>query len=95
MFWNNVKIAVRNLRKNKLFAFINIAGLAIGMTIYVFGGLLIKYEQSHDVFFEKSDRTYIIGAYAAPELDVGIEKMNTTFTAVGPIFKSELSAVEA
>jgi hypothetical protein len=25
MFWNNVKIAIRNLRKNKLFAFINIA----------------------------------------------------------------------
>ena len=40
MFWNNVKIALRNLRKNKTFAVINILGLAIGMTIYVFGGLV-------------------------------------------------------
>ncbi len=55
MFWNNVKIAIRNLRKNKLFAFINIAGLSIGLTIYVFGGLLVKYENTHDDFFEKSD----------------------------------------
>ena len=40
MFWNYLKSALRNLRKNKLFAVINIAGLALGLTIYVFGGLL-------------------------------------------------------
>ena len=38
MLWNNIKITLRNLRKNKVFAAINIAGLAVGMTIYVFGG---------------------------------------------------------
>ena len=32
MFWNNVKIALRNLKKNKGFAAINITGLAIGLT---------------------------------------------------------------
>ena len=48
MIWNNIKIALRNIRKNKLFAFINIAGLAIGLTIYVFGGLLINYERDHE-----------------------------------------------
>jgi len=95
MLWNNVKIAIRSLRKNKLFAFINIAGLAIGLTIYVFGGLLVKYERDHDTFFEKSDRIYTVGSYAAPELDVGIDKFGTTFSAVGPLLKSELSDVEA
>ena len=29
MFWNNLKVALRNLRKNKLYAVINIAGLAL------------------------------------------------------------------
>jgi len=95
MFWNNVKIAIRNLRKNKLFAFINIAGLALGMAIYVFGMLLVGYEQTHDVFFENSDRTYIVGAYAAPELDIGVKGMNSTVSTVGPIIESELSDVEA
>ena len=64
MFWNNVKIAIRNLRKNKLFAAINISGLALGMTIYVLGGLIGKYESTHDAFFANADRTYTIGGYA-------------------------------
>jgi putative ABC transport system permease protein len=95
MFWNNVKIAVRNIRKNKLFAFINIAGLALGMTIFIFGMLLVRYEQTHDVFFENSDRTYIVGMYAAPELDIGVKGMNSTVSSIGPILESELSDVEA
>ena len=46
MFWSNIKIAIRNLRKNKGFAIINIAGLAIGLTVYIFGGLLVRYEDT-------------------------------------------------
>ena len=95
MFWNNVKIALRNLRKNKLFAFINIIGLAIGMTIYVLGGLIAKYESTHDTFFANTDRTYTVGVFAAPQLNVGIDRLNSTFSAVGPIIDAELSDVEA
>jgi putative ABC transport system permease protein len=95
MFWNNVKIALRNLRKNKTFATINILGLAIGLTIFVFGSLLVEYEQTHDVFFEKSSRTYTIGSYSAPELNIGIDVLNSTFSAVGPILESELSDLDA
>jgi putative ABC transport system permease protein len=94
MFWNNLKIALRNLRKNKLFAFINIAGLALGMTIYVLGGLIVKYEKNHDAFFANSDRIYTVGSIAAPELNVGIDQLNATFSAVGPIIESELTDVE-
>ena len=95
MFWNNIKIALRNLRKNKLFAFINITGLALGMTIYVLGGLIGKYESTHDAFFANSDRTYTVGAYAAPQLNVGIDQMNAVFSALGPIIEAELTDVEA
>jgi len=95
MFWNNVKIALRNLRKNKLFAAINISGLAIGLTIYVFGGLLVDYESTHDLFFENTPRIYTIGSTAAPGLNVGVDKMNATFTAVAPIIEAELGDAEA
>ncbi len=95
MFWNHVKIALRNLRKNKVFAAINISGLAIGLTIYLFGGLLIDYEMSHDLFFENTPRIYTIGAIAAPDLNVGVEKMNSVFTTVGPIVEAEQQDVEA
>jgi len=95
MFLNNVKIALRNLRKNKMFALVNILGLAIGLTIYVFGGLLVKYESTHDMFFENASRIYTIGSIAAPDLNVGLDKFNATFTTVGPIIEAELQDVDA
>jgi len=92
MLWNNIIIA---LRKNKALAAINISGLAIGLTIYVFGGLLTEYESTHDQMFENVDRIYTIGATAAPELNVGVDKFNSVQMAVGPIIKAELSDIEA
>jgi len=94
MFWNNIKIAVRNLRKHKGFATINIAGLAIGLTVYIFGGLLVRYEQTHDAFFENVSNIYTIGATASPNLNVGINKFNSTFSAVGPLIDADLPDVE-
>jgi len=95
MIWNNIKIALRNLRKNKLFAVINIAGLALGMTIYVFGGLLIEYERTHDEFFENSDRVYSVASKAGDDLDVGIDTLNAAFSAIGPLIETDLPDVEA
>jgi len=95
MFWSNVKIAIRSLRKNKLFAAINIIGLALGMTIYVLAGLIARYEGTHDAFFANSDRTYAIGIYAAPDAGIGIEKILGVQTALGPIIEAELSDVDA
>ncbi len=94
MFWNNVKIALRNLRKNKAFALVNIIGLALGLTIYVFGGLLVKYESTHDMFYENASNIYTIGSTAAPDLNVGVDKFNATFTTIGPIIAAELQDVE-
>ena len=95
MFWNNVKIALRNLKKHKGFATINIAGLAIGLTIYVFGGLIVDYERTHDLFYKNANRIYNIGATAAPELNVGIENFNIVQSAVGPAIEANISEVEA
>jgi putative ABC transport system permease protein len=72
----------------------NIAGLAIGLVIFVFGGLLVSYEREHDSFFANVDRTYTIGATAAPGLNVGIDKLNTIYSAVGPIIEAELTDVD-
>jgi len=95
MLWNNIIVALRNLRKNKAFAAINISGLAIGLTIYVFGGLLVEYESTHDRSFANVDRIYTIGGTASPELNVGISKFNSTFMAVAPLIKAELTDIDA
>lgn len=95
MFWNNVKIAIRNLRKHKSFAAINIIGLAIGLVVFVFGNLLVEYEQTHDVFFEKSDRIYTIGVIAEPNTELPVDVMNAVQSAAGPIIAAEFPDIEA
>ncbi|MDH5241507.1 MAG: FtsX-like permease family protein, partial [Gammaproteobacteria bacterium] len=91
MLWNNIIIALRNLRKNKAFAAINISGLAIGLIIYVFGGLLVEYENTHDRVFANVDNIYTIGSIASPEVNVGVDKFNATFMAVGPIIEAQVT----
>jgi len=95
MLWNNIIVALRNLRKNKAFAVINISGLAIGLTIYVFGGLLVEYENTHDRSFANVDRIYTIGGTLSPELNAGVDKLNSTFMAVAPLIKTELTDIDA
>jgi len=48
MFRLNLKIALRNLFKNKVYAAINIGGLALGLTAFVLMLLYINHEESYD-----------------------------------------------
>src|SRR5579872_3796076 len=50
MIKNYFKTAWRNLRKNKVFSFINIAGLAIGMAACLLILQYVNFELSYDQF---------------------------------------------
>jgi len=56
MFRNYLKIAWRNLIKNKTSSLINIGGLAMGMAVAILIGLWIWDELSYDKSFENYDR---------------------------------------
>ena len=58
MLKNYLKVAFRNLWKNKGFSFINIAGLAIGMASAILILLWMQNEISYDDFHAKKDRIY-------------------------------------
>lgn len=58
MFKNYLKIAFRNIRNHKSYAFINIFGLAIGMSATILIMLFVQDEISYDQYHEKSDRIY-------------------------------------
>ena len=58
MYKNYLKIAWRNILKNKVFSVINSLGLAIGLACCFLILLFIKYEIGYDTFHEKSDRIY-------------------------------------
>ncbi len=58
MFKNYLKIAWRNLLRNKTFSIINIAGLAIGLSCFLLIALYVLDELSFDKFYANADRIY-------------------------------------
>jgi putative ABC transport system permease protein len=60
MFRNNLKTAFRILRKQRLTAVINIAGLAIGLAFFALLVAYIRDDLTFDRFHAKADRTYIL-----------------------------------
>ncbi|GAB3542289.1 ABC transporter permease [Spirosoma fluminis] len=60
MLRNYIKIAWRNLRKQRGFTFINIFGLAVGLACCLLITLYVVDELSYDRFHAKADRIYRI-----------------------------------
>ncbi|MCH6559049.1 ABC transporter permease, partial [candidate division KSB1 bacterium] len=58
MIKNYLKIAFRNLTRHKGYSFMNIAGLAIGMTCCLLLLLYVQDELDYDKYHEKADRIY-------------------------------------
>lgn len=60
MFKNYVKIALRNLKKNQAYAFVNIIGLATGIISLFFILIFIESEMSYDKHHQNLSRIYRI-----------------------------------
>ncbi len=58
MFRNYLKIAWRNLRKNRTYALINVTGLALGMGCALLIFALVRYHFATDTHHRNYDRTY-------------------------------------
>src|SRR4030095_369092 len=58
MFKNYLIIAFRNFWRKKVFAIINIAGLAIGISAALVIYLIVHYEFSYEKFQKERDRIY-------------------------------------
>ena len=58
MWLSYIKIAFRSLIKQRLYAFINIAGLAIGVTTCILILMFVRYEQSYDRFHTNANDIY-------------------------------------
>lgn len=68
MFKNYFKIAWRNIMKHKVFSFINVIGLTIGLSASFVIGLMIYYEYTFDNFHEDGNRIYrVVTDFSNPE----------------------------
>ena len=92
MLKNYIKIALRNLRRNKLYSFLNITGLAIGITCCILILLYVQDELSYDRFHEKADRIYRVSTHFV--IKDRIMDFASTAHVQGPMFKEEYPEVE-
>ena len=94
MFQNYLKTALRNLVKHKVFSFITIFGLALGITACLLILQYVHFERSYDNFHEKGDRIYRV---QQDRYDEG--KLSTQWAAgaagIGPAMLAEVPEVEA
>src|ERR1700688_46442 len=87
MLRNYLKIAWRNLLKNKAFSFLNISGLAIGMASALLILLWVQNEVSYDRFHKNGD--FIYEAWNRGEFDGKIQCWNSTPNILGPTLKKD------
>jgi len=58
MLKNYLKIVLRNMKNNKIYSFINIAGLSIGIACFLAIFLYVRFETSFDNYHRDADRIY-------------------------------------
>jgi len=89
MFKNYFKVALRNLWKNKIYTFINITGLAIGLACCMLIILYTKDEVSYDRFHANAPNIYhVVSKVTAP--DGHVTNMSSTGNRPGPAFKESI-----
>ncbi len=92
MFKNYLKIAWRNLRRNKSFSLLNILGLSIGLSVTALIILWINYELDYDQFHVNKDRLYHV--YNKYPIDGEIWTWNSTPKAMAGAIRNEYPDVE-
>lgn len=87
MLRNYVKVALRNLLRNKVYSIINIAGLAIGMACCVLILLWVQDELSYDRFHQRADDLYRVTETWHHEGETKCEALTSSLLA--PALKDE------
>ncbi|MEO7522536.1 MAG: ABC transporter permease, partial [Ferruginibacter sp.] len=92
MLKNYMKVAWRNLVKNRTFSLINISGLAIGLSCFLLIALYVLNELSYDRYNKKADRIYRINSdirFGGAE-----QRLPVTSDMMGGLLKKDYPQVE-
>ncbi len=91
MIKNYLKIAWRNLLKNKVYSIINIGGLAIGLACFLLIGIFVSNELSYDNYHEKKDTIYRVIHHS--NADAPEDAWVWGNAPVGPALKSDFPEI--
>src|SRR5262245_6126057 len=95
MFKNYLIIALRNLSRNKIYAFINIAGLSLGLACAMLIILYVKDEVSYDRFHANVDQIYRITTQAIEKDGKKGNKDGNSGYLQGPRFAANIPEIKS
>src|SRR5258707_1238208 len=92
MFKNYLVTAIRNLKKNKVFSFINVVGLAIGMGVSLLILQYVNFELSYDQFNKNVADLYRVAndRYQNGKL---VQHGTITYSAIGKALQDDYPEV--
>ena len=95
MWRNYMTVGIRALAKNRAYAFINIAGLALGIAACLLILGFVRYEMTYDSWLPDADRTFQLQDFYHPTQQGGEEmKLQQTSFPTGPALKKDFPQVE-
>jgi ABC-type antimicrobial peptide transport system permease subunit len=92
MFKINFRLSLRSLLRHKLYSFINVSGLAVGLASAILICLWIQNEVSHDRFHPNIDRLYLMNN--RDQNNGGVYVYNYTSRPLGPAIQKDYPEVE-
>ncbi len=94
MFKNFLKIALRNIKKQKTHSFISVFGLALGLTCCIIISQFVISEIGYDTYHQNGDRLYRVTTISEM-LSTG-ERWKNAFSSIlwGPAMKKDFPEVE-
>ena len=92
MIQNYLKIALRNLLRNKVYSFINIAGLALGIISFLFILEYISFEKNTNQFHANLPNLYRV-LFENPK-SAKRETWQSTTSGLAPRFKAQFPEIQ-
>ena len=93
MIRNYLKTAIRSIFRNKLTAFINIAGLTLAMTSALLIYLFVVDEFSYDKYNKNADRTYRMTRNFLNQEGISTLHLATVAPPFGPLLKNDFGEI--
>ncbi|HHG84165.1 MAG TPA: ABC transporter permease, partial [Bacteroidetes bacterium] len=93
MFRTYIKVAWRNLLRDRMYAVVNILGLAVGLAVSIVIFLYIQNELTYDSYNKNADQIYRLGSGFL--INGEREQMALSSYALGPALLREMQGVES
>lgn len=89
MLKNYIKIAWRNLAKNKVSSFVNISGLAVGLAGFIVILLYVNYERSYDKWDPSLESVYKVSVRTDEDI------LTTTYAPLADFLRTNSATIES